>query len=296
MKILITGSTGLLGTALVKRLARSNELVGLSRHPTAAPTRHEVCDLADAEAVNRLMRSVKPDAVIHAQAMSDVDRCELQPQQAELMNARTVEHVCRAAELTGALVIALSTDYVFDGAKDSPYGETDPPRPISVYGRTKLAGEQVALRYARGVVVRPSTLFGPGRMNFCDAIVERCRRGEPIDAFTDQATSPTYTEDLAEALDRLATALVTRDWTSATPRLYHAANAGGCTRVQFASRIVERLGGSPALVRPIRMQDQHRPAPRPPYSVLTSHHLTAIIGTQLRPWDEALNAYLTSQH
>ncbi|MBI4354282.1 MAG: dTDP-4-dehydrorhamnose reductase [Candidatus Omnitrophica bacterium] len=297
MTILITGSTGLLGQALVKRLALSGEVVGLSRHDVQMPgeSAHVVCDLTDAQAARRAVRETAPDVVVHTQALSDVDRCELEPELAYGMNVRTVEHLCHALRARVTPVIALSTDYVFDGTKASPYDEADEPHPVSVYGRSKLDGERVALRHPHTYVIRPSTLFGCGRMNFCDAIVERAQQGQAIHAYTDQRTSPTYTEDLADGIGRLISVLAQRRSPPTSP-IYHMTNAGGCSRVEFASRVVEWLGRPAALVTPIRMAEQRRPAPRPANSVLTSRYLDGLIGKGLRPWDEALHAYLRARH
>ncbi|MBI3088203.1 MAG: NAD(P)-dependent oxidoreductase [Candidatus Omnitrophica bacterium] len=254
MKILITGSTGLLGQALVSRLASRCDVTGLSRHAPAAAggAAHLLCDLTDAGATERAVRAAQPEAVLHSQALSDVDRCELDPQDAERHN---------------------------------------PPNPVSVYGRTKLAGEQAALAYPLSVVIRPSSLFGPGRMNFCDQVVARARRQEPVEAYVDQATSPSYTEDVADGVWALLTALQGRGL-AGQARIYHVVNAGGCRRVEFVERVLALTGAPRTLLRPIRMADQRRPARRPPYSVLTSRHLPPVIGRTLRPWDEALHAYL----
>lgn len=297
VKILITGSTGLLGQALVKRLAPSGEVVGLSRRSATSQgrARHVVCDLTDAEATRQAVRETAPDVVIHTQALSDVDRCEQEPREAERMNVQTMEHLCRALEEGEPLLLALSTDYVFDGVKGRPYDEQDEPKPLSVYGRTKLAGEQRALRYAKGYVIRPSTLFGVGRMNFCDAIVQHVQRGEPIEAFVDQTTSPTYSDDLAEGIDALIHAMAGASLQD-LPRLYHVTNAGWATRVEFAKRVAALLKQDDSLIQAVPMHHQHRPAPRPPYSALVSRHLAHVIGRTLRPWDEALQAYLRQRH
>jgi dTDP-4-dehydrorhamnose reductase len=238
-----------------------------------------------------VIRDLRPEFVIHAQACSDVDRCEREPELAMAMNAQAVANVVRALEPLGAGLIYLSTDYVFDGTKGAPYDERDEPRPLGVYGRSKFEGEREALRCPRAMVVRTSTLFGPGRMNFCDHIVERVRAGQPVEAFSDQTTSPTYAEDLADGLAELV-----RAWghpaDARRPRVLHLANAGGCTRVEFAHRVVDLLGADRALVRAIPIAAQHRPAPRPANSSLTSIHLARLIGRTLRPWHEALEAYL----
>ena len=265
-------------------------MTGLSRHapPQDRGGRHVACDLVDARRTAEVVGALRPDLVIHTQALSDVDRCELEPDAARAQNVGATASLLRALER--AWLVQISTDYVFDGTKGTPYDENDEPRPVSVYGRMKLDAERLALGYPRAVVVRPSTLFGPGRANFCDTIVARLRAGEPVEAFADQVTSPTYTVDLAEGLEALCAALGRADEPPA--RVVHVANAGGCSRVTFARRIAELIGGSPELVRPIPMAAQRRPARRPAYSALTTIHLARLIGRTLRPWDDALRAYL----
>jgi len=231
--------------------------------------------------------------------MSDVDACERDPAQAHAQNVETVANLTEAlgegrSGGIGSVFVYVSTDYVFDGTKGTPYDETDPPHPISVYGRSKADGEQAALGYERGVVVRPSTLFGAGRANFCDMIARGALEGGTVEAFTDQTTSPTFTDDLAEAIGDLIPALAAGR--TGMPRIFHTANAGGCTRLAFAHRVVDLLGRPRSCVRPIRMHEQQRPAQRPAYSALTTRVLPAIIGRTLRPWDEALEAYLRQRH
>ncbi len=280
----------------MKRLAPSGEVVGLSRHLVTSQgrARHVVCDLTDAEAIRRVVRETVPEVVIHTQALSDVDRCEQEPREAQQQNVQTIEHLCFALEERESLLLMLSTDYVFDGVKGRPYHEQDEPRPLSVYGRTKLAGEQRALRYAKGYVIRPSTLFGGGRMNFCDAIVQRVQHGESIEAFVDQTTSPTYSDDLAEGIETLITTMRGQSL-QGLPRLYHMTNGGWATRVEFAKRVAGLLKQDDSLIHAVPMSQQRRPAQRPACSALVSRHLGRIIGRTLRPWDEALQAYLRQQ-
>ena len=273
-------------------------MTGLSRLPggTEPERAHLACDLVGAERAVAAVRGAAPDVVIHAQALSDVDRCELEPQAARTQNVDTTAHVVGALEaLPSCGLVYVSTDYVFDGAKGSPYDEEDEPHPLGVYGSTKLAAERLVLGRPRSVVVRTSTLFGSGRMNFCDHLVAQLRAGAPVEAFTDQVTSPTYAEDLAEGIRDLAT-LLGASWQPAWPQVFHVANAGGATRVAFATRVADLIGGSRALIRPILMAAQHRPAPRPHYSALSTTRLAGVIGRTLRPWDDALSAYLRERH
>ena len=249
------------------------------------------CDLRDAARTAAAVRAAAPDLVIHAQAMSNVDQCELEPDAAWEQNVRALEHLVAALDPGRTWLVALGTDYVFDGRKGAPYDETDTPNPLGAYGRAKLAAERVALGFPRGIVARTSTLFGPGRMNFCDHIVARASAGEPVEAFIDQVTSPTYTDDLAEALGAVGAAARSPGAGDA-PRLVHITNAGSASRVAFAERVVGLLGLPQALIRRIRLADQRRPAPRPPCSAMTSRHVERLIGRTLRPWDDALRAYL----
>ena len=264
------------------------------RSEAAAAGRHVVCNLLNAEETAATLRRLTPDIVIHAQAMSDVDRCELEPQLAQEQNVRTIEHVTRGLSGGRVLLVFVSTDYVFDGTKGSPYDEADAPHPISIYGASKLEAERVVGRYPKSVVVRTSTLFGPGRSNFCDHLVSQLRSGQPVEAFIDQTTSPTYTEDLAVGIAELSLGLQ-RSWHEAPPRMYHLVNAGGASRVAFARRVAQLLGAPDELVRAIPMATQHRPARRPPYSALISRHVGTVTGRTLRPWDDALHAYLRQQ-
>ena len=253
------------------------------------------CDLQDGAAVQQVVRRYRPDVIVHAAAMTDVDACECSPREAIGANVLATYLLARAAQRRGCWLLALSTDYVFDGARrTSPYPETAAPHPVSVYGRTKLLAEVlVDTLVERAMVIRTSTLFGPGRATFVDAVVARASRGERVEAYRDQVTSPTYTVDAAEGIERMITALFSRPATErlAWRGIYHLTNAGGATRVELALAVL-RLAGYPAsLVRPIRMAQQRRPAPRPRYCALAGRRFIELVGAPLRPWEQALEAY-----
>lgn len=298
MKILITGSTGLLGQALVTQLRRSSEVMGLSRHTASAggPVASFVCDLTDGEATRRVVRQLKPELIIHAQALANVDRCEQEPALAYAQNVQTTANLLQACEERPSCgLVYVSTDYVFNGTKSTPYDEQDAPCPLGVYGSTKLAAEQLVLSRTRTVVVRTSTLFGSGRATFCDSIVLQLKAQTPVEAFVDQVTSPTYTEDLAAGIQELITVLFP-SWQPTHPRLYHVVNSGGCSRLAFATRIAELIGADAALIRAIPMAAQRRPAPRPVYSALTTRHLPSVVRRPLPSWEHALCVYLRERH
>ena len=252
------------------------------------------CDLLEAGRLAEVFREVQPSAVVHAQALSDVDRCEREPALAEAMNVEATANLLAAARACEKPpnVVHLSTDYVFDGTKGAPYAEDDPPRPLSVYGRSKLKAEVLVRGWPSALVVRTSTLFGDGRMNFCDHIVQCLREGRGVEVFSDQTTSPTWTDDLAAAIAELVAVIGRRPIAAWPSRVVHLANAGGCTRLDLARRVAALTGGDERHIRPVRMADQQRPAPRPAYSALTTTYGPQFIGRRLRGWEDALIAYL----
>ncbi len=298
MKILITGSTGLLGQALSHKLAVAHDVVGVSRHaPTVKlPGRHLLCDLSNERQAGELITKEGPfDAVVHTQALSDVDRCEQEPSLAFSQNAATAQNLLNALAGNPAWFFYISTDYVFDGKAQSPYDEQSPVNPISAYARSKVAGERISLQYARGIVLRPSTLFGPARNNFCNALVNALRSGKPIQVFSDQTTSPTYTEDCAETIALLLEAFK-GDFGLPAQRIFHVNNTGACPRSAFARCVADLLGYPYTVFEPVKMAEMVRPAPRPAYSAMQSKVLPQVIGRSMRSWDEALKAYLRQQH
>ena len=258
--------------------------------------RQLLCDLSDARRTVSVIREYLPDVVVHAQALSDVERCERNPHLAQAMNVTALSHVVQALEGLPTLLIALSSDYVFDGSKLAPYEEADEPHPISVYGRTKWQGEQVTLSRSQSLIVRTSTLFGLGRVNFCDHIVTQLANGKTLDAFDDQVTSPTYTEDLASAIQALIEVLSTCELSGLSSRIIHIANAGACRRLDFAYQIADELACSRTQIRAVSMVHSGLVAQRPRYSALATTYIAHLIGRGLRPWQDALKEYLSQRH
>ena len=295
MRIVITGSTGMLGRALRERLGSAHTLIGVARHVTADPTtaRHLACDLSD-PASAALISAERPDAIIHAAAMSNVDECERHPDDARRGNADAAATAATAAAQSGAYLVAISTDYVFDGEQGRPYTEEDAPHPMSAYGRSKQEGEARVRRLARRwVILRTSTLYGPGRAAFVDGIAERAARGETIPAFQDQTTSPTYTRDLADAIARLLERLNVTTPSAEPAGVFHVTNQGSCTREEFARYVLSVLGYPTTLIQPVAMRSAALPAPRPRLSAMDNRRWHQEFGWQLRPWPEAVRDYLT---
>ncbi|MGE5176326.1 MAG: dTDP-4-dehydrorhamnose reductase [Hyphomicrobiales bacterium] len=278
MRILITGANGILGRALRERLEAGHTLYLWGR---------EEADLTDETATRAAARGIDFDAVIHTAAFTNVDACETEYEQALAVNRDGTAHVAGLARERGAVLIAISSDYVFDGTKGTPYLEEDPPCPRSAYGRTKLEAETAALRSgATCLVVRTSWLFGPGGRNFVDTIAERLTRGEALRVVDDQRGSPTYARDLAHGIELLlrhgATGIV------------HVTNAGDTTWHGLAVEIARTLGAD-APIAAIRSDELHRPAPRPAYSVLSGARFRALTGDPLPPWQDAVHRHLAGR-
>lgn len=261
-RILVTGSRGLLGREVVAAArAAGHEVHGLARSEA------EPCDLTDAAAVRTLVGRLQPELVIHAGAWTDVDGCELDPGRAHAVNADGTVHVRSAADLVGAHVVLLSTDHVFDGAKDEGYVEDDPTAPCSAYGRSKAAAEE-ALGSVH-TVVRTSWLAGRHGTGFVQAILRRGASGEPFPVVEDQVGHPTLTACLAPALLQLGL--------QRSAGTYHVTNAGAVSRLTLARATLAAAGLDPDLVEAIRTADLDppRPAPRPANAVLVDTRLAA---------------------
>ena len=275
MRIVITGAQGQLGRDLQQTL-RGHQLTLLDL-PTFDLTRPD-CGRVIAEAV--------PEVVIHAGAYTDVDGAEGNPALALAVNAEGTERVARAAADIGARLIYISTDYVFDGRGTRPYVETDPTHPVSVYGASKLAGEQRALACCQNtLVVRTAWLYGLHGRNFVKTILKLAAERPKLTVVADQRGCPTFAEDLADMIGQLVA--------HPAQGLLHVTNAGECTWHEFAAEIV-RLSNARIPVEPITTVDMPRPAKRPAYSVLSAerlHHL----GFTMPPWQDGLGRFLSAQ-
>jgi dTDP-4-dehydrorhamnose reductase len=221
-----------------------------------------------------------PDAIVNCAAWTDVDGCEGDPARARLVNADGAANVARAAR--DAVVVQISTDYVFDGRADRAYTEKDATNPLSEYGRSKLLGEKNVLWIAaRAAVVRSAWLYGAGTANFVAAILRAARTRERLDVVDDQVGSPTSTPDLARALVALVE--------SGATGVLHGVNAGQCSRYEFARAIFEEAGLDPERVEPVPTSAMPRPAARPAHAPLDGVAWRAAGLPGLRPWAEALH-------
>ena len=241
-------------------------------------------DLRDPAAVGDGIRRLDPDVIVHAGAYTAVDAAEANAEEAAAVNDRGTAHVAVAAAAVGARLVFLSTDYVFDGKKRTPYVEDDPPAPLNVYGRTKLAGERHALGVPDHLLVRTQGLFGRGGASFVRSILEAARAGRPIRVVDDVTTGVTYAADLAAAIRRLVEADASG--------VYHVANGGAVVWAAFARAVLDTAGRPDVPVTPSSSAAQGRAAARPAYSVLDGSHYAATAGEPMPPWRDALERFL----
>lgn len=277
MNILVTGANGQLGRDLTELLnARGHRVLGTDR---------DTMDITDFAQCTAAMEEFRPDAVIHAAAYTAVDKAESEPDEAYRINAVGTRNVAAAAERAGAKVCVVSTDYVFDGTASRPYREYDRTNPQSVYGLTKLAGEQLAAALcSRWFVVRTAWLYGRHGGNFVETMLKLAQERPALRVVHDQRGSPTSSADLADFLHRL----VQTDCYG----IYHATNGGECTWYEFAQAIFAEKALTVDL-RPCTTEEFPRPAPRPRYSVLDAMAIRTNGFTPLRHWREGLREYLS---
>jgi dTDP-4-dehydrorhamnose reductase len=276
LRTLILGGAGMLGRAIaVEGRSRGSAVLALSRAQA---------DVTDRERVLAAAASFRPELIVNCAALTRVDDCEERRDEAFAVNGRAVANVVAAAAAAGSALVQVSTDYVFDGRSHEPYDEGAAPAPLSVYGASKRAGEEVALAYPRGLIVRTSWLFGPGGPNFVRTIAGRLEAGERrLRVVDDQLGCPTYTPFLAGALWELAPL----DRTG----IVHVRHHGPVTWHGLAREIVRRRGAD-CEVEPISSAEAGRAAVRPSYSVLAVDLAERALGRRLEDWDWGLGEYL----
>jgi dTDP-4-dehydrorhamnose reductase len=292
MKVLVTGANGQLGTDLCKVL-RDFELI---------PLTHKDIEISDMNSVKQAFSKYKPAIIINTAAFVRVDDCEDEHDKAFAVNALGARNVAVVAQETGAKLVHISTDYVFggegeplvvsrkvNGDKPRPYTEFDTPVPLSAYGRSKLAGENLARHFClRHFVIRVSGLFGVAGSsgkggNFIETMLKLAKERHELRVVNDQVFSPTYTLDLARKIAQL----MTTDYYG----IFHITNRGDCSWYEFTKEIL-RLAGLRTPVVPITSDQYPQKARRPRYSVLDNYHLRLLGMDDMRPWPEALTDYL----
>jgi dTDP-4-dehydrorhamnose reductase len=280
MKILVTGRDGQVGWELARVLPQIGEVVALGRNEL---------DLGDPGQIVKVVREVKPDVIVNSAAYTAVDKAESEPEQAYLVNAAAPGFLAAEAKALGALLIHYSTDYVFDGAKQGPYVETDVPRPVSVYGDSKLAGEQAVQAVGgRHVILRTSWVYAARGKNFLLTMLKLGMEKPQLRVVDDQRGAPTWARSIAEA-----TATIIRDGDPPSG-LYHFTAAGQTTWCGFAREIL-RLAEIATPVKGITTAEYPTPAKRPANSVLDTQKLRQAFGIRIAPWGESLAACLQSR-
>jgi dTDP-4-dehydrorhamnose reductase len=273
MKVLILGGTGLLGKALVREW-RGDEVLAMGSRDV---------DIRDAAKVREIITEARPGWIVLAAAYTDVDGCESHPDLAFAVNRDGAANVAETANQVRAKLIFLSSDYLFDGKKTSPYEVGDKRNPQGVYGSSKAQAEVKLLEILPDCcIARTSWVFGVDGKCFPDTILRLAANRPSLDVVSDQRGCPTYTVDLARAIIQLCR--------KNASGIVHVTNAGDCTWFEFARQIVE-ASGLTSEVRPVSSQQMARPAPRPAYSVLSATSLHRY-GIEMPAWNDALRRYL----
>ena len=272
MRILVTGNKGQLGRALQARL------------PEAAGFDLPEVDITQPEALEAAVAAARPDLVVHCAALTDVDGAARNPALAYRINGLGTQNVALAAARAGAALMYISTNEVFDGTKAEPYSEFDPPHAVNAYGHSKQAGEWFVTHLtSRFYVVRIAWLAAAGGRNFIHRIQQLADERGQLKVVTDEVANPTFVDDLAAALERL---MLTGRY-----GIYHLTNAGYCSRYDYARKILALTGRGHIPVEPITRAQYPRPSNPPPFTPL-ANIAAAALGIELRPWEEALAAFL----
>ena len=291
MKILITGSKGMLATQVITDLERGYTELG--EVPAALKGAQLVLadvdelDITDKAATEAFIAQHNPDIVINCAAYTNVDGCESKQDTAFMVNAIGSRNLAIACENTGAKLVHVSTDYVFRGDEPTPRREYDMPWPISAYGKTKYAGEQFVRQYCKkSFIVRTAWLYGYNGKNFVKTMVWLAKEKGGAKVVNDQHGNPTNAADLSHHLLKIAA--------SEEYGTYHCTGGGECTWFEFAAEIA-RLAGYEGVMSPCTSEEFPTPTKRPAYSSLDNMMLRVTVGDEMRHWKDALKAYFDNQ-
>lgn len=278
--LVLGGATGLVGQALVQTLCESNWQVNVAGRKELR--------LDTPDAANRLtalIHDVKPHCVFNAIGYTQVDKAQDEPEEACLLNRTLPAMLGRIIKNTPSTLVHFSTDFVFDGKANTPYGTDGKTNPQSEYGKSKLAGEEALLAFdlPRCIVVRTAWVFGPGRKNFISTILDACRSGRALSVVHDQIGSPTYSVDLAQYTLKLVE--------TGASGLFHIVNSGQASWCELAGEAV-RLAQIECMINPVPSSEYPQKAQRPAYSVLDCTELARMTGISPRPWPQALREYI----
>ena len=277
MKILILGHKGMLGSDLLLRLFAFHDVTGKDI---------EDFDIASQGACEEVIAETEPDIVINAAAYTNVDGCESDSDACFSVNAEGVKNIALACRHKRIKIVHFSTDYVFDGTRKTPYQEDDKCTPLNVYGKSKLAGEQYLKQFSDNfLLIRSAWLYGKNGKNFVKTIIEKARTEKLLKIVDDQVGAPTFTWDLAAAVQLLIEGQHTG--------IFHITNRGNCSWYEFAVKILKSACIPEVTVKPIKSDELERPARRPHYSVLTCRKFSETTGKVMRYWQVALDDYIS---
>jgi dTDP-4-dehydrorhamnose reductase len=273
----VTGAAGLFGAGLVRLLSGNNDVLGLTRADA---------DVRDSEALRQRLENFRPDVIVHAAAIPSPDVSEQNPRLAHDVNVGGTEAVVQVARGLGASVALISSDAVFDGTKNSPYAESDPPNPIGIYGVTKLLAEERVRAAENHFIFRVSVLFGRDKANFISKGLDDIRAGRDFVVALDQVGSATYVDDAAKMI---FTVLHAKAYGT-----FHLSNSGTCSRYELACEAAAVAGLDTSKVVGLPLAEMRRPGPRVAYSVMALDELAKRGFPVLRHWKDALAEYLAS--
>lgn len=281
MRILVAGASGKLGSLLVDMLSATHEVHGFDQ------AGDQSLNITDFDALRKYVDSLHPDCVINAAAWTDVDGCALDPARAIQINGYGAQNLAIAAHRTGASIVQISSNEVFNGRSNRPYTEYDRTEPVNPYGYSKWVGEQAVIQTnPKHYIVRTSWLFAHGGRNFLQAILGAADAGKALRVVTDEVANPTYTDDLAEAINKL---ILTERY-----GFYHLVNTGSVSRYAFARYALDRAGYGDTPITPITGAQWPRPSTPPRYAGL-ANLAGSMIGIELRPWQEAVDAFFARE-
>jgi len=286
MKIALIGANGMLATMLKSTLPETTKV-----YPFDLPE----FDITNMSQVQDLLGHLRPQVIINCAAFTKVDLCESQQEVAFKVNGEGPANLAAITQQIDAILVHISTDFVFDGEQSTPYREDAFTHPLSVYGQSKLRGEQAIIQSSliRYYIVRTSWLYGPGGPNFVETISRLAAEREELGIVADQRGTPTYTEDLAEAI---VTLLGVGSHSPSPYGIYHYSNEGECSWYEFACKIVEALQDKGVdlkvkKINPLQTHEYPVPAKRPPYSVLSKDKFRRVTGSEVPEWCQSLKKY-----
>lgn len=296
-KVLVTGSSGMLGTDLILLLRRAYDVIYTdiveSKNPACKTKDFIKCDITDRQRTIDTVKRSKADIVLHTAAWTDVDGCQLDKENAMMINAEGTHNIALGCKESKAIMFYISSDFVFDGSKDEPYREDDKINPLNVYGLSKLKGEEaIRKELDRYFIIRTSWLFGKNGRNFVDIILDKADQKKELRIIVDQFGSPTFTIDLSAALEKLVQLSLKNKNLGG---VYHFCNSGSCSWYKYAEEILKIAGKTDTKLLPITSAELDRPAVRPKMSILNIDKYSKLCNDRPRDWQSALRDYLINE-